>query len=305
MLRGTNFADVYDPRFQEIFDDDYPGLAGQADQFYKEGTEKLETERWSQLGALTEMSDFTGTVPYPDISQGYDTTATGLEFAQGIQVERRLIEFDQHDVIMDKPKSLADSVALLRKVHRVRPFVNAFSVDTKFYNNTEGVAWCSNSHTTTSGASTAAGFDNLVLTGISATAVSALRLQMIKHRNDQGQEIGIMPDTLYIPSDLEERAYEIVASSGKVDEATNNASFNYGQYKVVGDLMLSTRGSTVDWFMIDSNLIKRWGLIWLDKIKGEFGMVEDFDTLVGKWRVYCLWTQAVRDWRAISGADVS
>ena len=254
---------------------------------------------------MPEITAFNGTVTYADVSQGYDTTVTPLEFAQGFQVERRLWDDDQHDIIMNKPKTLADSINRLRQIHRVRPFVNAFSVDTYFYTNSEAVAMCSNSHTTTSGASTTNGFDNYVTTAMSATAVQALRIQMVKHRNDQGQEIGINTDTLYYPVDLEETAFEISNSSGKVDWATNNANINEGRYKTISDLWLSTRGDTNNWFMLDSKLMKRWGLLWVDRIKGEFGMVEDFDTLQGKWRAYMRWGNAHLDWRWASGAEVS
>jgi hypothetical protein len=187
----------------------------------------------------------------------------------------------------------------------VRPFINAFSVDTYFYNNTESVAMCSNSHTTTSGASTASGFDNYVTTAMSAVSVEAARLQMSKHRNDQGLEIAINPNMLYYPIDLEETAYEITKSSGKVDSAENNVNWNKGRYTTYGDLWLSTRGDSNNWFMIDEALMKRWGLIWIDRIKGEFAQTEDFDSLVGKWRAYVYWANAFLDWRFITGAEVS
>ena len=302
---STNFTDLLDPRFNEVFDSEYTQLPDMVGDFYRVTQGKLSTERYSQVGALPEISAFTGTVTYGDISQGYDTTVTPLQFAQGFQVERALWDDDQTDIIMNKPKTLADSIYRLRQIHRVRPFVNAFSVDTYFYTNSENVAMCSNSHTTTSGASTTNGFDNYVTTALSATSVAALRIQMIKHRNDQGQEIGIMPDTLYIPVDLYETAYEIVASAGKVDQATNNANVHYGQYKLIEDLWLSTRGDTNNWFMMDSKLMKRWGLLWVERNKGEFGMVEDFDTLLGKWRAYMRWGNSHLDWRWVSGAEVS
>lgn len=301
----TNFADLLDPRFTEIFDSEYTQAEDKVSQLYRMKTADQLTDRVSQIGAMPEMGAFTGTINYGDVAQGYDTTYTQLEFAQGFSIQRLMADFDQHDIIMNKPKALADSVSRLRNVHRVRPFVNAFSVDTFFYNNSEGVALCSNSHTTTSGASTAAGFDNYVTTALSAVSLASLRNQMVKHRNDQAQEISIMPDELFIPTDLYETAFEIVGSAGKVDTANNNANVHYGQYKIIEDLWYSTRGDTNNWFLMDSKLRQRWGLIWSDHIKGEFGMVEEFDTLIGKWRVYCVWSMAVPDWRWISGAEVS
>lgn len=300
-----NWQDELDPRFKEFFDSSYTDQPDRVAEFYRFMPSSLLTERVTQGGGLPEMGEFGGTVDYAEPSQGYDTTATHVQFAQGMQIERLLKEFAQHNQIMEKPKKIADSMFRLRQIHRIRPFINAFSVDSYFYNNSEGVALCSNSHTTTSGASTTAGFDNYVTTALSATAVWSLRNQMIKHRNDQGLEADMMPDTLYVPSDLEDVAFEIVGSQGKPGVATNEANVNYGQWNVKADLYLSTRGNARNWWMIDSNKMKRWGLIWIDHIKGEFGMVEDFDSLIGKWRGFCVWTQMVPDWRWISGAEVA
>ena len=68
---------------------------------------------------------------------------------------------------------------------------NAFSIDTLFYNNSEGVALCSNSHITTSGASTSTGFDNLGTASLTATAVAAARISMVDFRGDRAERIGI------------------------------------------------------------------------------------------------------------------
>jgi len=304
-LMDGNFGDLYDPRFLEIWDNEYLLPEDLIDKFYRVKAGKLETERFSQIGGLPDVVQWTGTVDYQDATQGYDITVTPVEFSQGVQVERKLHENDQFDVIMNKPRALAESISRLRQIHRVRPFVNAFSVDTFFYTNTEAVSMCSNSHTTTSGASTATGFDNLITTAMSATAVETARLQHAKVRNDQALEIGIQSNMLYYPIDLEETAYEITKSSGKVDQAVNNVNWNKGRYTTFGDLWLSTRGDTNNWFMIDETLMKRWGLIWIDRIKGEFAQVEDFDTLTAKWRAYMYWANAHVDWRFILGAEVS
>ena len=301
-MRSTNWADALDPRFIEFFDAEYTNIPDYLEKFYPVKKGKLQTERVSQAGALPDMGQFTGSITYNDASQGYDSLFTPLEFAQGIQVERRLVDDDQQDIIMNKPKQLAQTVRRRRETDAARFLNNMFSVDTFFYENTEAVALSSNSHTTTSGASTATGFDNYVTTAMSATAVQALRIQMLKHRNDQGQVISINPDMLVHPIDLEENAYEIVKSQGKLDVATNNVNFNEGRYKLASWIRFT---DTNNWAMVDSELMKRWGLCWFDRVKGEFAMVEDFDTLTGKWRAYCRWAGGHKDWRWFSGAEVS
>ena len=41
---------------------------------------------WSEVGTLPDWSEFTGTIPFNSLNQGYDVTMTFVEFANGIQV---------------------------------------------------------------------------------------------------------------------------------------------------------------------------------------------------------------------------
>jgi len=51
--------------------------------------------------------------------------------------------------------------------------------------------------------------------------------------------------------------------------------------------------------------MKKQMLHWIDRTPIEFAMVEDFDTLLAKWRAYCRYSNAHTDWRFIFGANVS
>src|SRR3990167_5277807 len=118
-----------------------------------------------------------------------------------------------------KPKGMAEALFRTRQKHKARIFNNATAVDTLFYSHSEGVALGSNSHTTTSGASTSAGFDNLTTAALTATAVFAARLNMVGFRGDQAERIDVEPDELWYPPDLSEQAFEIIKSAGKVETA--------------------------------------------------------------------------------------
>ena len=269
--------------------------------FYNVITGKLNTERFSTVGTTGDMPLFGGTITYDDVSAGYDTLITALEFGQGIQIERKLFDDEQFGIIDQKPKALAGSLYRRRQTDAARPFNQAFSVDSFFYTNSEGVALCSNSHTTTSGASTSTGFDNLVTTSLSAVAVASARIQMVQFRGDRAERISVMPDSLLIPPDLYEIAFEIAQSEGKVDTANNNRNVHKGQYSVKEWNYLTDSNN---WFMMDSKMMKDFGLIWVERVKGEFGFIEDFDTLIGKWRAYARYGNGHVDWRWILGASV-
>ena len=50
------------------------------------GTNGRNNMTWSNVGTLTDWEEFTGTIPYSSINQGYDVTMTPVEFAKGMQV---------------------------------------------------------------------------------------------------------------------------------------------------------------------------------------------------------------------------
>ena len=257
--------------------------------------------RFTQVGTLPDFDEFNGTVTYPSLNQGYDTTMTPLEFVSGFQVERKLFDDDQYHIMDQKPVSLGTSYNRTRQKHAARVFVNAFSVDIYFYVNTENVALCSNSHTTTSGAATTNGFDNLGTTAMSATAVASARISMVGFRGDQAQRVDIMPDELWYPPQLYETAWEIANAGGKLDVSTNNPNVHKGKYTLREWNYMSDAN---DWFLGDSTLRKQ-SLFWQDRIGLEFAYAEDLDTLVAKWRAYVRHGFAEVDWRWTFGSQVS
>lgn len=296
------FGDLLDPRFQEIFDNKYKQLPDMLPTvFGMPGTNGREDMRWSDVGAFGDFEQFLGTVLYDSQSQGYDSVSTPVEFASGMQVERKLFDDDQYNIMDQRPSGLATAAQRTRQKHGARIFNNAFSVDSFFYNNSEGVALCSDAHLTTSGASTAVGFDNRGTAALSAVAVAAGRIQFVNFRDDRGNRASFMPDELWIPNDLYEIAYEISASAGKVDTDINNRNVHEGKYKVYE---WNYMNDSNNWFMCDSARRKE-STFWVDRIAIEFAMAEDLDTIIAKWRAYMRYSNIWIDWRWIMGFQVS
>ncbi len=296
------FGDLLDPRFQKIFHDEYQALPDMIGKlFTMVSTNGRNNMTWSNVGTLPDFTEFTGTVGYSSQNLGYNTTGTPVEFSNGIQVERKLYDDDQYHIMDQKPRALAQSAFRTRQKHAARVLNNAFSIDNYFYVNSEGVALCSDSHTTTSGASVATGFDNKVTSAMSAVAVAAARIQMVQMRGDQAERISISPDELWGPPDLYEVAFEIISSMGKVDTANNNRNVHQGVYTFYEWNYLT---STKNWFLCDGAMRKQY-VFWSDRIPLEYAMAEDLDTLIAKWRAYMRYFNAVTDWRWITGASVT
>jgi hypothetical protein len=124
---------------------------------------------------------------------------------------------------------------------------------------------------------------------------------MRKFRGDQAERISVLPDELWFPTDLYEEAFEIVESMGKVDTANNNRNVHQSKFDTFEwEYMTDTN----NWFMASGRLRKKH-LHWIDRIPLEFAMIEDFDTIIAKWRAYMRYSHSWTDWRGILGAQVS
>lgn len=298
----SNFGDLLDPRFQKIFTEQYAQLPDMLDMLYTfENHNGRDDMKWSSVGTTPDFEEFTGQVNYNSENQGFDTVALAVELTNGIQIERKLFDDDQYNIMDQRPRSLATAAQRTRQKHGAQLLNNAFSIDNTFSTQSEGVALCADAHLTTSGASTASGFDNAGTTAISATAVAAARIQMVGYRGDQAERISVMPDELWIPNNLYEEAFEIVQSMGKLGTANNNRNVHEGQYTVIEWNYLT---DTNNWFMCDS-VARKQSVFWVDRVGLEFAMAEDFDTFIAKWRAYMRYTSAYVDWRWIFGSQVA
>lgn len=296
------FGDLLDPRFQKIFHDNLKEPNDLIPLLYtNQPTNGRNNMTWSGVGQMADWDEFTGNVNYGSQSQGYDVTMTPIEFAKGIQIDRKLFDDDQYNIMDSRPKALANAARRLRQKHAVRIFENAFSVDSYFYQHSEGVALCSDSHTTTSGASTAAGFDNKITSAFSATALAAARIQMKQFRGDVGEKLDYTPDEIWYPVNLYEQVFEVVNSMGKVDTANNNLNVHKGAFDMFEITYLTDANN---WFLCNKQARSEM-LFWSDRVQIEFAMIEDFDTLIAKWRGYGRWANAYADWRFVIGSQVS
>ena len=300
-----NWPDLLDPRFQKIFNNWLTQLSDRIGDFYvkKSGSDAPTSAdyRITQANGFDDVPEFTGTVAYQETSQGYDSTITYKHYATGTQVEKVLVEDDLFGIIDSKPQNLAMAYQRTRQKHAAQLFTNAFSGVSTWLTGGDGVALCSNSHTTTSGASTSSGFDNLITSSLSAVSLTAARIQMRGFRGPNAERISIMPSKLLVPVDLYDIAYEITESQGKPDTANNNANVHYGKY-VTTDWEYLT--DVNDWFLMDDDMRKQQ-VFWIDRIPYEFAQVEDLDTLVGKWRLRARYGAGWGDWRWCLGSQVA
>ena len=147
---SANFADLLDPRIQKVYNDTYKQLPDRISDFYDvvSGSDAPTKDRYvmSAIGTMGDVEEHTGTVNYDDVSQGYDVTITPKEYSKGFQIDRKLFDDDLTGIIDGKPRGMATAFQRTRQKHAASVFNNAFSLDTTWLNNTEGVAQIGRAH---------------------------------------------------------------------------------------------------------------------------------------------------------------
>ena len=97
---STNFGDLLDPRFQKIFHEQFKDHNDMLPILFSFAPDNgRDTMTWSDVGTLDDWTQFEGTVNYDSQSQGFDVTATSVEFVNGIQIERKLFDDDQFNIM--------------------------------------------------------------------------------------------------------------------------------------------------------------------------------------------------------------
>ena len=296
VIASENFGYLLDPGLRKIFMDEYALPEGQLDNLFGIEKSNKATEYDLGIGGLNDLEEFTGTIPYGDFSQQYRTSYTHKEWVKGIKIERKLVDDDLYSIINKRPQALAMVAKRTREKHGASVFNSAFN--TSVFAGGDGLALCASAHTRV-GTSTTVG--NTGTTALSATAVEATRLLMRQFTDETDNLLVARGDTLLVPPALEEAAWEIVTSSGKLGTADNDPNFNKGRYKVIVWDYLSDSNN---WFMIDSRMAKLF-LKWFNRIPVEFNKDKDFDTYISKWSVYTRYGYGFSDWTWLYGHAVT
>lgn len=302
-LESSGFPDVLDVRFRDIASGYFEkGKSMIAELFTKKDSDRFE-EKYSSLTPMGEFQEFTDVIAYDGAYQEYDVTATHVEFALAVQIRRTLYDDAQFDVIDEQFGYLGESAFKTRENDAADVWNGAFSASSDFFSHTEGVALCSNSHTTpVEGVSTATGFDNLVTGELNPANLTAALTQARLFKDAAGDRIGSFDNVeLMVSEENRDRAEEIVKTTKGLDADEGNINVHEGRFKLIPWYRLLT---TKDWFLMDATRRAK-NLYWFDRVPLEYAKMESFDNIIAKGRGYMRYSYLRRDWRFIIGADVT
>jgi phage major head subunit gpT-like protein len=163
----------------------------------------------------------------------------------------------------------------------------------KSFNNVgaDGLALASTAHTSKTGK---AGNQSNYFTNAPLTAVSLKQAEEAFNNfvTDIGEKANVFGDTLFVPFELRDEAWELVGSEGKLGTNNNDINSFYGKYNVIVSRWLNPG----QWFLIDSSYMKKC-LYWLNRKDLETKSQVDFNTDNWMIKSYARWSQGFTDWK--------
>ena len=306
-LTSGNFADLLKPGLKRIFD---IGMSRPRPimelLFGVESSTRFE-EQYQGMGTTGLVPVFDGTVAYKDFDAGYRTDIRNYEMAMGIQVERRLVDDDQYAQIRRRASNMSDAFNTTFEHDAAQVFINGFTdAGTNRMGastagaDSVGLLSTAHPHGPANTNNTQANEGTLALT---LDNLDTTRQAMRNFTDDKDQLLGVNPDMLLVPPELERTATQLVSERAIYEPGSAQYDVNMfsGRFRpVVWDRL--TDGNA--WFLIDSTLMKQH-LIWQWRIKPEFSEAEDFDGLTAKFRGYMRYGIGWTDWRWVYGQNPS
>ena len=255
-------------------------------------------EKFSEVGGLGDFEKYADSGQVQSLTkdspfEGYTKTFTHDEFTKSIDIQRKLIDDQKLYQIADIAKGTGIAAARTREKDAAKVFNNAFTTTLV----ADGLSLCNNAHTSKAVSAT---FDNRrteVLNGINLSIVKQVMLR--DFRDDRNERYNVQPNTLLVPLELDETAYEIVKSSGQVNTANNNANVHQGRYT---QIVWNYLTSATSWFLMDMSQWKR-SAKWFDRVPLEVVDSGTHNNLFRTLSAYMRYSVGVRDWRGIMGSD--
>lgn len=295
IVTQANWPSIVQRDLSEVFLDQWRDWESMLPLLFRYVDATQGTEYDLETGDVGSVPSFEGAISYDDFKEGYKKSVTETEYALGLKIQRRLLRNDLYDVVRDRVGLLAQSFRQKQEDIGASVFNNAFNTT---HTVGDGLSLCSSAHTSKVGGSNQG---NAGSSAISAANVEATRQLMVKFKTNRDNTMRTTPDLLLVPTELHEKAWEIVNSYGKIDTANNNRNFHYGKYNIaIWDNFLTDSNN---WFMIDSRKMKRYNKyrVWEPV---QFFKSGEFDTISQKFAGYMSNGVSQVEWRWIYGHAV-
>lgn len=301
VMINEQWADALDPVVRMAFMSAFARRPRLAPALFNTQTSSNSDEELSGIGAIGidawDQYEKSGKAGQADFDKAYKTTFVHKEFVLEIPIERKLYDDAKWAQIRNPFEAIADSAAQKRETDAASVFNNSESAS---YLGGDGVALLSNSHPL-SPAKAGSTQDNLLTLALTKDNLASARQTMMAFTDDTGGLLGITPNLLLVPPELEDTAIEITQSMHDPNSANNTVNSQFGRFGVITWHYLTDANK---WYLIDTNLMSR-SLFWFDRAPLNITPKIEDKTLRATWIAYQRYSYGWIDWRWLVGSNPS
>lgn len=158
--------------------------------------------------------------------EGYTKTYTAVEYALTVSFSRTYVDDERFNVVTDTYRDLGMSAFQCRQIVAINVLNDGFVTT-----GPDGVALFSTSHVMVGGSTVANRPSSDI--ALSIGGLQAMQTAMRRQVNHRNLNVYLMPQTMVIPPELEQTAFELDKSEGRPDLIERASNAYMGRYKWV------------------------------------------------------------------------
>lgn len=294
MANKTNFGDLLEPGFRQIFDDNYKEVDRIFTQIFRVQNSTKQDEKDSAISGfgLLDVKPAGQPIKYEDPIQGYDVLYTHITYAKGFKIDKELFDDDQYNVMNKKPEQLGRAARRTEETQAASVLNNGFSTTQL---GGDGKPLFSTAHPRSDGGNSQSNASSTSLP-FSETNYRTAKLAMRKQLDEKGMKIEVMPRKIIVPVDLEETANIVFKSNLRSGTADNDMNPYKDEVQVIPWLYLDSISA---WFLQDT---QQHQLNWFWREKMNFDRDRAFETDQALFKVRERFSKGFSDWRGMYGS---
>ncbi len=227
VLFSSDFPNMIGEALSVVFKDEYARPVDNSwMQLCTEMNSTKASEKYGFLGANPSMREFRDE-RQPSGFQENAFTIANKKYESTISINKDAIDDDQYGQIALQVRRLAETVRSYKEECAYTVLCNGDA-------STYGTCYDGNEFFDTShkeGTYYTTNQSNLGTDVLSQTSLSAARTKMMGFRDDRGNKLRKVPDTIIVPPELEDTAIQLTKSA--TVDASGNINVNQGRYKIL------------------------------------------------------------------------
>lgn len=286
---------------------------------------RMEKSRhWAEhYSSETAMGDFEpvgegGDYPKTGFEDGYFRDIVNMTFKQSFSVTKELVEDCLLGTMKQRANKLVTAYGRTReKIGRILYAGGLYGTTVSYKGKTfacgsaDGQALFSKTHPNkVDGAKQT----NLYKGTFTNTLLGKIETEMQNIKGDNGELLGVAPDTIWIPNDgaLKDAVFSAVGADKEPTSGNNAFNYQFGRWNIIVDPYLTAaladmgKSSEKPFFLLDSKFIElNDGPIFQDRVPLEVKSIIDTNNDNNVWQGRARFGAGFVDWRFIAAGNMS